>query len=146
MPGFRPAPAPVGIEEKLGLVGARGERKGEGAGENDRLSGRDQVEVSDPFISDWLKRVESSYLRHQQHKNELKQHSMKVSYNHNFITSYVTKQKSVLMEPSLEPGSPLIHKIFSSTKKRFHMQAYCTRTPVIAAYCTRVPVIAGLLY
>ena len=82
LPGFKPAPAPVGIEEKLGLSKVKGQQKVKGQlGESgSRLahhlpSGSD---VSDPFISNWLKRVEGSYLGHQQQKELLKRHSMKV--------------------------------------------------------------------
>ena len=78
LPGFKPAPSPVGIEEKLGLK--RKGRKGddsEGGVEMIRLlSGEDS---SDCFISEWLKSVEGSYLRHQQHREEVKQSNIKVS-------------------------------------------------------------------
>lgn len=80
LPGFKPAPAPVGIEEKMGLIKDHQKVEGQESGSDGGLIGHRQSEtdVSDPFITNWLKRVEGSYVRHQQHQFELKQHSMKV--------------------------------------------------------------------
>ena len=76
MPGFKPAPSPVGIEEKLGLRKEPSKVEDEGNREIKRLSS--EGDASDRFISEWLERVEGSYLRHQQHKEEMKQNSIKV--------------------------------------------------------------------
>ena len=72
VPGFKPAPSPVGIEEKLGLK----EEKSKGEGESGWEVKRE--DSSDRFINEWLKRVEGSYLRHQQQREEVKQNSIKV--------------------------------------------------------------------
>lgn len=77
VPGFKPAPKPVGIEETLGLKMEKNKAEGESSEEMGRLSFEE--DYSDRFISDWLKRVEGSYLRHQQHREEVKRNSIKVS-------------------------------------------------------------------
>ena len=76
LPGFKPAPAPVGIEEKMGLAEVKGQRSVSDSGLIRHMT--TETTVSDPFIMNWLKSVKGSYLRHQQHQFELKQHSMKV--------------------------------------------------------------------
>ena len=81
-PGFKPAPNPVGIEEKLGLSedGMKKEQN-EGDGESDNKMNKQLLggDPSDCFISEWMKKVEGSYLRHHQLKEEVKQNSIKVS-------------------------------------------------------------------
>ena len=67
----------MGIEEKLGLKKEINKGEGEGGREIRRLSSEE--DASDRFISEWLKQVKGSYLRHQQHKTEVKQSSIKVS-------------------------------------------------------------------
>ena len=76
VPGFKPAPSPVGIEERLGLKKEKNEGEGEGSREMKRLSSEE--DASDCFISEWLKQVEGSYLMHQQHRQEVKWNSIKV--------------------------------------------------------------------
>ena len=73
VPGFKPAPSPVGIEEKLGLKEERS--KGEGGS---GLEIKSREDSSDRFINEWLKRVEGSYLRHRQQREEVKRNSIKV--------------------------------------------------------------------
>ena len=86
LPGFRPAPAPVGLEEKMGLSEVKSQQDATGGDsggsvigeQNGSVWNRPSTEVSDPFITDWLKRVEISYLKHQREKSTLEQRSMKV--------------------------------------------------------------------
>jgi hypothetical protein len=59
----------VGIEEKLGLKQERREGEGESGWEMKRPSSED--DSPDRFINEWLKRVEGSYLSHQQHREEV---------------------------------------------------------------------------
>ena len=76
VPGFKPAQNPVGIEEKLGLKEERSKGEDGSGWEIERLSSKE--DSSDRFINEWLKRVEGSYLRHQQQREEVKQNSIKV--------------------------------------------------------------------
>ena len=78
VPGFKPAPSPMGIEEKLGLKEESSKGEGESGWEIKRLSSKE--DSSDCFINEWLKRVEGSYLRHQQQREEVKRNSIKVRF------------------------------------------------------------------
>ena len=53
----------------------------EGDGESDNKMNKQLLggDPSDCFISEWMKKVEGSYLRHHQLKEEVKQNSIKVS-------------------------------------------------------------------
>lgn len=80
LPGFQPAPAPVGIEERMGLTEVKGQKREETFFREGRhWIGHGANDVSDVFISNWLKRVEGSYLSHQQRRSEMEQHTLKVS-------------------------------------------------------------------
>ena len=77
LPGFNPVPAPIGVVERMGLAAVKGQETVVAGG---RVSGQfpGQADVSDQFISDWMKRVEISYMRHQLHRSELMQNNFKV--------------------------------------------------------------------
>jgi hypothetical protein len=66
----------VGIEETLGLKEKRREGEGESGWEVKRPLSED--DSSDRFVNEWLKRVEGSYVSHQQHREEVKRNSIKV--------------------------------------------------------------------
>ena len=80
LPGFQPAPAPVGIKERMGLTEVKGQKREEASQTffGDWI-GQGASDASDIFISNWLKQVGGSYLMHQQHRSEVEQHTLKVS-------------------------------------------------------------------
>lgn len=77
LPGFEPAPSPVGIDEKLGLA-EEIVKKEQSKGESGNYSRLREGDPADCFVSDWLKKVEGSYWRHQQHLEVVKQGNIKV--------------------------------------------------------------------
>ena len=70
----------MGLSEDKGQQdNTGGDSGGNVVGEqNSSVWNRPSTEVSDTFITDWLKRVEISYLKHQREKSTLEQSSMKV--------------------------------------------------------------------